>query len=166
MSDALYDFEVETLAGERTSMNAYRGKVLLIVNVASNCGFTPQYAGLQHLHDTLCDQGFTVLGFPCNQFGGQEPGTKEEIGAFCKKNYGVTFPMHAKVNVNGRDAHPLYRFLRREQGGIITSAIKWNFTKFLVDSEGKVVKRFGPQTKPAALLDSARELLPAVIQSA
>ncbi|MEM6960565.1 MAG: glutathione peroxidase, partial [Myxococcota bacterium] len=99
-------------------------------------------------------------------FGGQEPGTKEEIGAFCKKNYGVTFPMHAKVNVNGRDAHPLYRFLRREKGGIITSAIKWNFTKFLVDSEGRVVKRFGPQTKPAALLDSARKLLPAVIQSA
>jgi glutathione peroxidase len=161
MSGSLYDIEVETLSGDRTTMGAYRGKVLLIVNVASKCGFTPQYEGLQRLHDAYADRGFSVLGFPCNQFGRQEPGSQDEIAAFCEKNYGVTFPMHAKIDVNGDGAHPLYRLLRAEKGGILGDAIKWNFTKFLVDSNGAVVARYGPQKAPADLSAAVEKLLPA-----
>jgi glutathione peroxidase len=161
MSGSIYDIEVETLSGERTAMDAYRGKVLLIVNVASKCGFTPQYAGLQKLQDTYGERGFTVLGFPSNQFGKQEPGTASEIGAFCEKNYGVSFPMHAKIDVNGDGAHPLYRFLRTEKGGLLSDAIKWNFTKFLVDPNGEVVGRYGSTKAPADLKSDIEKLLPA-----
>ena len=130
----------------------YRGQVLLIVNTASKCGFTPQYAGLEALHEKLRGRGFSVLGFPCNQFGQQEPGSASEIGAFCTKNYGVSFPMFEKIDVNGANAHPLYRYLTREKTGVFgTPAIKWNFTKFLVDRGGRVVARYAPLTKPEAL---------------
>jgi glutathione peroxidase len=159
MSD-IYDIEVETLRGEKRKMEAYRGKALLIVNVASKCGFTPQYEGLQKLHDEYADRGFEVLGFPCNQFGAQEPGTEEEIGAFCQKNYGVTFPMHAKIEVNGDGTHPLYRYLRNEKGGILGDAIKWNFTKFLVSPSGDVVGRFSPKKKPEDLRSDIEKVLP------
>ncbi len=160
MSD-IYDIEVETLSGEKRKMDAYRGKALLIVNVASKCGFTPQYEGLQKLYDAYAERGLSVLGFPCNQFGSQEPGSEEEIGAFCQKNYGVTFPMHAKIDVNGDDAHPLYRFLRTEKGGILGDAIKWNFTKFLVSPDGEVVGRYGSTKKPEDLRAAIEKILPA-----
>jgi glutathione peroxidase len=156
----IYDIEVETLQGEKRKMDAYRGKALLIVNVASKCGFTPQYEGLQKLYDEYADRGFAVLGFPCNQFGAQEPGTEEEIGAFCQKNYGVTFPMHSKIDVNGSDTHPLYRFLRSEKGGILGDVIKWNFTKFLVDPSGEVVGRYGSRKKPEDLRSEIEKILP------
>jgi glutathione peroxidase len=162
MSDSIYDIEVETLDGERLRMDAHRGKVLLIVNTASQCGFTPQYAGLQKLQDELAERGFTVLGFPCNQFGSQEPGDAEEIATFCSTRYDVSFPMHAKIDVNGKNAHPLYRYLRTEKGGLLGDAIKWNFTKFLVDAEGNVVARFGPRRTPADLRADIEKLLPAV----
>jgi glutathione peroxidase len=149
MAESIYDIEVETLEGEKKTLKEYEGKVMLVVNTASQCGFTPQYAGLEKLHQRLADQGVVVLGFPCNQFGQQEPGDEAEIGAFCQKNYGVTFPMHAKIEVNGPNAHPLYQKLKSEQKGLLGSArIKWNFTKFLVDREGRVVKRYAPTTKP------------------
>lgn len=147
MTNGIYEIGVETLAGEAISMDAYRGKVLLIVNTASKCGMTPQYAGLQALHERWSERGFSVLGFPCNQFGAQEPGDAAQIGEFCEKNYGVTFPMHAKIDVNGSHAHPLYRWLRAQRGG----DIEWNFTKFLVDAQGNVVQRFGPQTTPETI---------------
>ena len=157
---ALYDIEVETLGGEPKTMGDYGGKVLLIVNTASKCGFTPQYAGLEKLHERFGDRGFSVLGFPCNQFGRQEPGSADEIGAFCEKNYGVSFPMHAKIEVNGDGAHPLYRHLKKAQKGVLgTEAIKWNFTKFLVDREGNVVARFGSRTKPSELEKDIERLL-------
>ena len=147
---SIYDFEVETLSGERVSDADYRGKALLIVNTASKCGFTPQYAGLEELHQNFGEQGLVVLGFPCNQFGKQEPGSHEEIAGFCQRNYGVSFPMHAKIDVNGPQAHPLYTFLKGEQGGLLGSKIKWNFTKFLVDRQGNVVGRFASTTKPTS----------------
>jgi glutathione peroxidase len=160
MSGSIYDIEVETLTGERAKMDAYRGKVLLIVNVASQCGFTPQYSGLQSLQDEYGGRGFSVLGFPCNQFGHQEPGDESAIGAFCEKNYGVSFPMHAKIDVNGDDAHPLYRYLRTEKGGILGDGIKWNFTKFLVDAEGRVVGRYASTKSPHDLRKDIEKLLP------
>jgi glutathione peroxidase len=147
MTNGIYDIGVETLDGQTISMDAYRGKVLLIVNTASKCGMTPQYAGLQELQERWSDRGFVVLGFPCNQFGAQEPGNAAQIGEFCEKNYGVTFPMHAKIDVNGDHAHPLYRWLKAERGG----DIEWNFTKFLVDANGNVLERFGPQTTPETI---------------
>ena len=125
--------------------------MVLVVNTASECGFTPQYAGLQELHDTYAEQGFTVLGFPCDQFGGQEPGDEDEIAAFCERNFGVTFPMFAKVDVNGDDAHPLFEWLRKEKGGLLGDKIKWNFTKFLVGRDGQVLDRYAPTTEPAKL---------------
>jgi glutathione peroxidase len=141
----LYEIPVTTIDGEPTTLDRYRGRVLLIVNVASRCGFTPQYAGLESLYRTHRDRGFAVLGFPCNQFGGQEPGTEGEIKRYCEARFGVTFPMFAKVHVNGRDAHPLYRWLKSQKMGLLgTRAIKWNFTKFLIDRDGVVVRRFGP----------------------
>ncbi len=149
MSDkTLSDFTATTLVGEEQALSAYAGKVALVVNTASKCGFTPQYAGLEELYEKYADQGLVVLGFPCNQFASQEPGGADEIGAFCEKNYGVTFPMFDKIDVNGADAHPLYQWLRTEKGGVLGSAIKWNFTKFLIGRDGLVIKRYGSTTTP------------------
>ncbi|MCZ7684202.1 MAG: glutathione peroxidase [Sandaracinaceae bacterium] len=160
MSDSIYDIEVETLEGGRKTLREHEGKVLLIVNTASHCGFTPQLAGLEALHESYADKGLVVLGFPCNQFGEQEPGSAEEIGAFCQRNYGVRFPMHAKIEVNGPGAHPLYRLLKGEKRGLLGSTrIKWNFTKFMVDRGGNVVGRYGPTTKPESLTKDIERLL-------
>ena len=149
---SFYDIDLVTIDGKPQKMDVYRGKTLLIVNVASQCGFTPQYAGLQALYDKLKDRQFVVLGFPCNQFGHQEPGGETEIVQFCNRNYGVTFPMFAKIDVNGENAHPLYKYLKSEKPGILgTEAIKWNFTKFLVGSDGTVLKRYAPSDKPEAV---------------
>jgi glutathione peroxidase len=156
----VYDFKAKTLSGEEKSLADYRGQVLLIVNTASKCGFTPQYEGLEKLYEKLHGEGLTVLGFPCNQFGSQEPGTESEIGAFCQKNYGVSFPMFAKIDVNGDDAHPLYKYLKKEEKGVLgTEAIKWNFTKFLIDKDGNPVERYGSTTKPEDIEDDIRKLL-------
>ena len=147
----LSDFKATRLDGTPEDLSTYDGKVVLVVNTASQCGFTPQLEGLEKLYEQYADRGLVVLGFPCNQFGGQEPGSSEEIGAFCQKNYGVTFPMFEKVDVNGDDAHPLFQWLREEQGGLLGDKIKWNFTKFLINRDGEVVDRFGPTTKPEKL---------------
>jgi glutathione peroxidase len=147
-----YDHPIKTLAGQPTTLADFKGKVLLIVNTASACGYTPQYKGLEELHRKFKDKGFAVLGFPCNQFGAQEPGTSTEIATFCEKNFGVTFPMYEKVDVNGSHAHPLFAELKSEAPGILgTEGIKWNFTKFLVDKTGKVVKRYAPNDEPSAI---------------
>ena len=153
MTDAssLSDFEATSIEGEPVDLSAYAGQVVLIVNTASQCGFTPQYKGLQKLYDEYGDQGLTVLGFPCDQFGNQEPGTEDEIGAFCEKNFGVTFPLFSKVDVNGDDAHPVFQWLRAQKGGLLGSKIKWNFTKFLIGKDGQVIDRFAPTTKPEKL---------------
>jgi glutathione peroxidase len=156
----VFDFQATSLDGKPVDLAQYRGKVLLIVNTASKCGFTPQYQGLELLYRRYLDQGVEVLGFPCNQFGGQEPGTEAEIGAFCEKNYGVSFPMFAKVEVNGNDAHPLFQHLKSEAPGVLgLEAIKWNFTKFLVGRDGKVVHRYAPQTKPEDIAEDVDRLL-------
>jgi glutathione peroxidase len=155
----LGDFSATTLDGQERSLSDYDGDVVLVVNTASACGFTPQYAGLEDLHRTYAEQGLRVLGFPCNQFGGQEPGTEEEIGAFCRRNHGVTFPMFAKVDVNGDDEHPLFTWLKSEQGGVLGDRIKWNFTKFLVGRDGTVVSRYAPQTEPGALVADIEKAL-------
>ena len=145
----VYDFEVNLLNGDPVNLSEYRGKALLIVNTASQCGFTPQYSGLEKLYGKFKARGLEILGFPCNQFGKQEPGSPAEIAEFCSVNYGVTFPMFEKIDVNGTDTHPLYGYLKREARGVLGSEpIKWNFTKFLVDREGEVVKRYGSTTKP------------------
>lgn len=156
----VYDFTANALNGSPQALAQYRGKVLLIVNTASKCGFTSQYGSLQALHGQFNDQGFEVLGFPCNQFGHQEPGDAPAIGAFCEKNYGVTFPLFEKVDVNGDDAEPLFKHLKKAAPGLLGSeAIKWNFTKFLVDRSGNVVKRYAPQTKPDSLVGEIEALL-------
>ena len=156
----IFDFSAKTLEGQDVSLADYRGQVLLIVNTASKCGFTPQYAGLETLYEKLHPKGLTVLGFPCNQFGQQEPGSESEIGAFCMKNYGVSFPMFAKVDVNGEAAHPLWRFLKAAKKGVLgTPAIKWNFTKFLIDRKVDVVARYAPLTKPETLEAPIEKLL-------
>ena len=147
----IYQFEAELLDGKNKSFADYQGKVLLIVNTASKCGFTPQFAGLEKLYEKYKDQGVEVLGFPCNQFGGQDPGSNEQIGAFCQKNYGVNFPMFAKVDVKGPEAHILFRYLTNNSKGILGNGIKWNFTKFLIGKDGKVLNRFAPTTKPEDL---------------
>jgi len=148
----IHDFSARTIEGAAQSLAAYRGKVLLIVNVASRCGFTPQYTGLEALQRKYADRGFAVLGFPCDQFGAQEPGDENEIKNFCRLNYDVTFPMFAKIEVNGAGAHPLYSHLKSSAKGLLGSeSIKWNFTKFLVDRSGKVLKRYAPQDKPEAI---------------
>jgi len=144
----LYDFSAKLNNGTDQSLSAYIGKVLLIVNTASECGFTPQYKGLQELYAKYHDRGLEVLGFPCDQFGHQEPGSDAEIQSFCELNYGVTFPIFSKIEVNGTGAHPLYKFLKDEKSGLLGDSIKWNFTKFLVDKQGSVVERFAPQTTP------------------
>jgi glutathione peroxidase len=156
----LYTFSVRTLGGEAVSLDRYRGKVLLIVNTASECGFTPQYAGLQQLHERFGGRGFEVLGFPCNQFGKQEPGDAAQIGSFCEKNFGVTFPLFEKIDVKGPHAHPLFGHLTGERRGIFgTKAIKWNFTKFLVDRQGNVLERYAPKTKPEEIAARIEALL-------
>lgn len=157
---SLYEYTARELGGEPVSLERYRDKVLLIVNTASECGFTPQYAGLQRLHDRYAARGFEVLGFPCNQFGKQEPGDAAQIGSFCEKQYGVAFPMFEKIDVKGPNAHPLYRYLTRQAPGVLgTRWIKWNFTKFLVDRSGRVVKRYAPATKPEELEGDIEALL-------
>jgi glutathione peroxidase len=149
---SVYEFRVASIDGAEQTLEPYRGQVMLIVNVASQCGFTPQYAGLETLHRDLGPQGLAVLGFPCNQFGEQEPGSPEEINHFCTLHYDVTFPLFAKIDVNGAQAHPLYEHLKRERPGMLGSeAIKWNFTKFLVNREGSVLKRFGPNDTPESM---------------
>ena len=148
----IYQFVAELLEGDIKALADYKGKVMLIVNTASKCGFTPQFAGLEKLYEKYKPQGLEILGFPCNQFGGQDPGTNKEIGAFCQRNYGVNFPMFAKVDVKGPEAHAIFRFLTREAKGILGSQnIKWNFTKFLVGRNGEVLGRYAPTTKPEAL---------------
>ncbi len=156
----VYDYSARSLDGREVSLAEFKGKVLLIVNTASKCGFTPQYQGLQALYSRFADRGLVVLGFPCNQFGRQEPGGAEEIGAFCEKNYGVTFPMFDKIDVNGDNAHPLYTYLKAEAPGLLGSkAIKWNFTKFLVDRDGKVVRRYAPKDTPEKIAADIEALL-------
>jgi glutathione peroxidase len=160
MSKTVHDFTVSTIAGEDKSLSDYDGKVLLIVNTASKCGLTPQYEGLEELQKKYEPYGFEVLGFPCNQFAGQEPGSEEEISGFCTLNYGVTFPMFSKVDVNGSKAHPLFKFLRKETKGLLgIDLVKWNFTKFLINGKGEVVKRFEPTTKPESIAPAVSELL-------
>jgi glutathione peroxidase len=156
----IYDFTATSLQGKAVPLSDYRGNAMLIVNTASKCGFTPQYEGLEKLYREHQAQGLVVLGFPCNQFGAQEPGDAAEIGAFCQVNYGVSFPMFAKIDVNGARAHPLYAFLKGEKAGVLgTRNIKWNFTKFLVDRDGKVVDRFAPTTKPQDIEQAIAKVL-------
>ncbi|WP_226666758.1 glutathione peroxidase [Metabacillus litoralis] len=157
---SIYNFEVETIKGEKKTLEEYKNQVLLIVNTASKCGFTPQYKELQKLYDELGGEGFTVLGFPCNQFMGQEPGENNDIESFCEINYGVKFPMHSKVDVNGENAHPLFVELASQAPGLLGSkAIKWNFTKFLVNAKGEVVERFSPNTNPSEIKPKIEKLL-------
>lgn len=159
MSD-IYGMSAKSIAGEEVSLGEYKDKVLLIVNTASKCGFTPQYKGLEALYEKYKDQGLAILGFPCNQFGHQEPGDSDEISGFCERNFGVTFPLFEKVDVNGDDAHPLYVHLKEEAPGLLGSkSVKWNFTKFLVGRDGEVVKRFAPKDKPAGLESAIQALL-------
>lgn len=155
----IYDIEVQKPNGDAYKLYAYKNKVMLIVNTASECGFTPQFEGLQALYDKYKDQDFIILGFPCNQFGGQEPGTGEEATQNCKINYGVSFPMHEKIDVKGEQQHPLFKFLTEAQNGFFNEKIKWNFTKFLVDKNGDVVQRFSPQKKPSQLESEIEALL-------
>lgn len=147
----LYDFTASTLAGEQQPLSAYRGKVALVVNTASKCGLTPQFSGLEKLYKSHADAGLVVLGFPSDQFANQEYDDSAQIAEFCQRNYGVSFPMFAKIDVNGKAAHPLYQWLRGESGGLLGNSIKWNFTKFLVDREGRVVRRYAPTVDPAAI---------------
>ena len=158
---SLGDFKATSIDGREVDLGDYTGQVVLVVNTASQCGLTPQYAGLQELHDAYAAQGFTVLGFPCDQFGNQEPGDETEIASFCERNFGVTFPMFAKVDVNGDDAHPLFVWLREEKGGLLGSKIKWNFTKFLVGRDGQVVKRLAPTSTPDKLAGDIEQALTA-----
>lgn len=154
-----YDFEAKRINGDTVPMEAYKGKVVLVVNTASKCGLTPQFAELEELNKKYRDQGLEILGFPCNQFAKQDSGSNSEIQEFCSLNYGVTFTMFEKIDVNGEGAHPLYKFLKNEKGGLFSKAIKWNFTKFLIDSNGKVVKRYAPTVKPSKLEADIKGLL-------
>ena len=155
----IYDFKVTTNKGEEVSLSRYKGKVLLIVNTATGCGFTPQYKGLEELYKKYKDQGLEILDFPCNQFGHQAPGTDQEIDSYCTLRYDTTFPRFKKIDVNGDNATPLYKWLKKEKGGVFGDAIKWNFTKFLVDREGKVVERYSPTTAPAKIENKIKKLL-------
>jgi glutathione peroxidase len=158
--NSIYETTVQDRGGHSVPMESFRGKVLLIVNVASHCGFTPQYGGLQKLYEQFKDRGFEILGFPCNQFGFQEPGSDAEIGQFCSLNYGVTFPVLSKIQVNGSEAIPLYQYLKKESPGLLgTEAIKWNFTKFLVNRDGKVMERFSPNASPESLAPKIEAML-------
>lgn len=155
----IYDFSARALDGHEVPLRQFEGQALLIVNTASACGFTPQYKGLEELHRRYAPRGFTVLGFPCNQFGGQEPGSSADIATFCEDRYAVTFPMFEKIDVNGEAAHPLYKFLKRERSGLLGASIKWNFTKFLIDKAGRVVARHPPTTRPESLTRDIEALL-------
>ena len=160
MIASIYDIPVTAVDGTKTTLADYKGRPLLIVNTASECGFTPQYKGLEELHATYGPRGLAVLGFPCNQFGAQEPGTDEQIADFCERNFGVTFPLFSKIEVNGAETHPLFSHLKKEAPGLLGSeGIKWNFTKFLVDREGNVVERFAPKTAPKELAKDIEKLL-------
>jgi len=159
---SIYDFEAKQIDGRMVPLSQYRDRVLLIVNTASACGFTPQFAGLEKLHETYGTRGLVVLGFPCNQFGAQDPGSNEEIAQFCQLNYGVSFPMMGKIDVNGASADPLYQWLTKEARGVLgTTSIKWNFTKFLVGRDGRVLRRFAPNDTPAALTGDIEKALAA-----
>lgn len=155
----IYDFSVKDIDGNSVSLSDYKDYVILIVNTASKCGFTPQFAGLESLYNKYKDKKFVILGFPCNQFGNQDPDTNENIVKFCQLNYGVSFPMMSKIDVNGKNAEPLYEFLKKQKGGVLSDSIKWNFTKFLIDRNGNIVDRFAPTTKPEDLAKSIEELL-------
>ena len=158
----VYDFEARDIAGKDTPLSDFKGKVMLIVNTASKCGFTPQFGGLEELHKTYADKGLAVLGFPCNQFGSQDPGAEGEIAEFCQVNYGVSFPMMGKIDVNGPAAHPLYKWLSAEAPGLLGSkAIKWNFTKFLIGKDGQVIRRYAPLDKPADMAKDIEKALAA-----
>ena len=157
--NTIYDFSAERIDGSQQAFSDYRDNVLLIVNTASNCGFTPQFADLEALYQCYKAQGLVVIGFPCNQFGAQDPDSNENIGTFCQKNYGVTFPMMAKVAVNGKEAHPIYQWLKAQKGGVLTDSIKWNFTKFLVSRDGEVLDRYAPTTKPDAIKQDIEQAL-------
>ncbi|ENV51315.1 Glutathione peroxidase family protein [Acinetobacter junii CIP 107470 = MTCC 11364] len=156
----IYDFQAELLEGEQKNLADYQGKVLLVVNTASQCGLTPQFEGLEKLYQDYQQQGLVILGFPCNQFANQDPSSNEEIGSFCQRNYSVSFPMFAKVDVNGSNAHPIYKYLTSEAKGILGSeSIKWNFTKFLINQNGEVIKRYSPTTKPEKIGKDIQKLL-------
>ncbi|NEW08775.1 glutathione peroxidase [Paenibacillus sp. SYP-B3998] len=154
-----YDYQARTIRGEEKPLSDYLGQVVLIVNTATKCGFAPQFKGLQELHETYKDQGFSVLGFPCNQFKDQEPGDDAQVEQSCQINFGVNFPLFSKIDVNGANTHPLYRYLKQNASGIFGSRIKWNFTKFLVDQQGNVIKRFSPTTSPSKIEGQIRKLL-------
>ncbi len=157
---SIYEFNATNINGQEVSLGDYQGKVILIVNTASKCGFTPQFEGLENLHKDLAEQGLVVLGFPCNQFGKQEPGSDDQIEEFCQLNYGVSFPMFSKIEVNGSNTHPLYKYLKQEAKGLLGSKnIKWNFTKFLINRQGEVVKRYAPTDKPEDLNADIQALL-------
>ena len=156
---SLHEFTATAIDGQDVDLSAYAGQVVLVVNTASQCGFTPQYQGLQQLHEQYSEQGFAVLGFPCDQFGNQEPGADDEIAGFCERNFGVTFPLFSKVEVNGDDAHPVYQWLREQKGGLLGSKIKWNFTKYLVGKDGTVIDRYAPTTKPEKLAGDIEKAL-------
>ncbi|MEI5673353.1 MULTISPECIES: glutathione peroxidase [unclassified Nocardioides] len=155
----LADFDARSIDGQEIDLASYDGQVVLVVNTASQCGFTPQYQGLQALHDQYAERGFAVLGFPCDQFGHQEPGSDEEISGFCERNFGVTFPLFSKIDVNGDDAHPLFQWLRSEKGGVLGDRIKWNFTKFLIGRDGTVIKRYASTTKPEKIASDIEKAL-------
>ena len=158
-TQSIYDFSVPTSTGDQQSLRDYQGKVVLIVNTASKCGFTPQYEGLQDLHDKYSERGLVVVAMPCNQFGAQEPGSNADVHEFCQLNYGLSFPVMGKIEVKGSGQHPLYAHLTKQAKGLITDSIKWNFTKFLVNRDGQVIKRFAPVTKPEAISKNIEELL-------
>ena len=158
---SLHDFSATAIDGTEQQLADYKGKVVLVVNTATQCGFTPQFKGLEAVYEEYVDKGLVILGFPCDQFGGQNPGDDEETAAFCEKNFGVTFPLFSEIEVNGDGAHPLYKWLKKEKGGVGPSKIKWNFTKFLVDAEGKVVKRYGSKTTPEKIKGDIEKLLSA-----
>ncbi len=155
----LHDFSATGIDGQEVDLSSYDGKVVLVVNVASQCGLTPQYSGLQALYDDYRDRGLVVLGFPCDQFGHQEPGTEDEIATFCESRFGVTFPMFSKIEVNGSGTHPVWKWLKEERSGILGGAIKWNFTKFLVGRDGEVIDRYAPTTEPAKLAEDIEKAL-------
>lgn len=156
---SIYDIEVTETDGTDYQLEKYEGRPMLIVNTASKCGFTPQFDGLEKLYQNYKDEGLIILGFPCNQFGGQEPGTSEEAAENCRLNYGVSFPMHQKIDVNGEDEHPLYEYLKSSKKGLFNDKIKWNFTKFLVDKNGEVIERYAPKTKPESIKDDIEKIL-------
>lgn len=161
MAPSLTDFSARAIDGTEVDLATYDGQVLLVVNTASQCGFTGQYSGLQELHDSYEAQGFSVLGFPCDQFGGQEPGSEDEIASFCERNFGVSFPLFAKVDVNGDNAHPVFQWLRKQKSGLLGNKIRWNFTKFLVDRNGKVIGRYAPTTPPEKITGDIEKALAA-----